>query len=169
MLTLIIQYLLLPKVLPTFILPFVFFFINRRYVWFSILLTAIFEVVVWWDELCYYESRGIVIYAMLIQLLLMTVIIMLLKIVVPKLNMKKRFTFRVQLLCGIMIAIASCTLSFALHKSIFMNIAWIVYGLMWIFHPVCPEGFDQKRGSHLARVAGVICIAVGLILKFGIG
>lgn len=83
--------------------------------------------------------------------------------------MTKRFTFRVQLLCGVMIAIASCALSFALHKSIFMNIAWFIYGLMWIFHPVCPEGFDQKCGSHLARVAGVICIAVGLIVKFGIG
>ena len=83
--------------------------------------------------------------------------------------MTKRFTFKAQLLCGVIIAIASCTLSFALHRSIFMNIAWIIYGLMWIFHPVCPEGFDQKRGSHLARVAGVICIAVGLIVKFGIG
>ena len=83
--------------------------------------------------------------------------------------MTKRFTFKAQLLCGVIIAIASCTLSFALHSSIFMNIAWIIYGLMWIFHPVCPEGLDVKRGSQLARVAGVICIVVGLIVKFGIG
>lgn len=83
--------------------------------------------------------------------------------------MTKRFTFKAQLLCGVIIAIASCTLSFALHISIFMNIAWIIYGLMWIFHPVCPEGFDERRGSQLARVAGVVCIAVGLIIKFGVG
>ena len=83
--------------------------------------------------------------------------------------MTKRFTFKAQLLCGVIIAIASCTLSFALHRSIFMNIAWIIYGLMWIFHPVCPGGLDVKRGSQLARVAGVICIVVGLIVKFGIG
>lgn len=88
MLTIIIQYLLLPKVLPTFILPFVFFFINRRYVWFSILLTAIFEVVVWWDELCYYESRGLIIYAILIQLFLIAAIILLLKVIVPILKKK---------------------------------------------------------------------------------
>lgn len=83
--------------------------------------------------------------------------------------MTKRFTFKAQLLCGVIIAIASCTLSFALRRSIFMNIAWIIYGLMWLLHPVCPEGFDKSRGSQLARAAGVICIAVGLIVKFGIG
>ena len=83
--------------------------------------------------------------------------------------MTKRFTFKAQLLCGVIIAIASCTLSFALHRSIFMNIAWIIYGLMWLLHPVCPEGFDKSRGSQLARAAGGICIAVGLIVKFGIG
>lgn len=83
--------------------------------------------------------------------------------------MTKRFTFKAQLLCGVIIAIVSCTLSFALHRSIFMNIAWIIYGLMWIFHPVCPEGFDKSRGSQLARVAGLVCIAVGLIVKIGIG
>lgn len=83
--------------------------------------------------------------------------------------MKKRFTFNIQLLCGVMIAIVSCALSFALHKSIFMNVAWIIYGLMWIIHPVCPQGFDARRGIQLARVAGVICIAVGLIVKFVIG
>ena len=83
--------------------------------------------------------------------------------------MTKRFTFKAQLLCGVMIAIASCTLSSALHKSIFINVAWIIYGLMWIFHPVCPEDFDEKRGNQLARVAGVVCMTIGLIVKFGIG
>lgn len=83
--------------------------------------------------------------------------------------MKTRFTFKIQLLCGVMIAIVSCALSFALQKSIFLKVAWIIYGVMWIFHPVCPEGFDARSGTQLAKVAGVICIAVGLIVKFGIG
>ena len=83
--------------------------------------------------------------------------------------MTKRFTFKIQLLCGALIAVVSCALSFALHKSVFMNIAWIIYGLIWIFHPVCPEGFDKRRGCQLARIAGGICIAVGLVVKFGVG
>ena len=83
--------------------------------------------------------------------------------------MTKRLTFKIQLICGVLIAVVSCVLSSVLHKSIFMNIAWIVYGLMWIFHPAYPEGFDQRRGSKLARFAGAICIFIGLITKFGIG
>lgn len=83
--------------------------------------------------------------------------------------MTKRFTFKAQLLCGVMIAIVSCTLFFALHRSIFMNAAWIIYGSMWIFHPAYPDGFDKRRGCQLARIAGGICIAIGLIVKFGVG
>lgn len=83
--------------------------------------------------------------------------------------MRNKFTFKAQLFWGVIIAIVSCTLSFTLQKSFFMNAAWIIYGLMWIFHPVYPEGFDDKRGRQLARVAGIICIAIGLIVKFGIG
>lgn len=83
--------------------------------------------------------------------------------------MTKRFSFQAQLLCGVVMAIAGCTLAFAFHRSIVLNIAWILYGLMWLIHPVCPKGFDQRRGRQLARIAGVICIAVGLIVKFGVG
>ena len=61
MLAVIIQYLLSPIVFPlTFILPVVSYFINRRYVWFSILLTVIVEVMINWGNFCYYESRGLI-------------------------------------------------------------------------------------------------------------
>ncbi len=86
MLKIIIQYLLQPTVLPTFILPVVFYFINRKYVWFSLLLTAIIEVVIYWNELCYYEGRGLGILFISVQLALMVVIILMLKVVVPKLK-----------------------------------------------------------------------------------
>lgn len=88
MLIVIIHYLLLPTVLPTFILPFVFYFINRKYIWLSLLLTAIIEVVICWDEICYYESRGLVILFISVQLALMAIIILILKEVVSKRNKK---------------------------------------------------------------------------------
>ena len=89
MLTAIIQYLLSPTVfLLTFILPIVFFFINHRDVWLSILLTAIIEVIIYWGELWYYESRGLVILFISIQLALMAVIILILKAFFPKRNKK---------------------------------------------------------------------------------
>ena len=85
MLAVIIQYLLSPIVFPlTFILPVVSYFINRRYVWFSILLTVIVEVIINWGNFCYYESRGHMILVNFVQIAVMAILILILKAVGPK-------------------------------------------------------------------------------------
>lgn len=85
MLAVIIQYLLSPIVFPlTFILPVVSYFINRRYVWFSILLTVIVEVIINWGNFCYYESRGLMILVTFVQIAVMAILILILKAVGPK-------------------------------------------------------------------------------------
>lgn len=62
MLCVIIQYLLSPVVfLLTFILPVVFYFVNRRYVWCSILLAVLVGLIINWGNFNYYESRGLMI------------------------------------------------------------------------------------------------------------
>ena len=77
MLAVIIQYLLSPIVFPlTFILPVVSYFINRRYVWFSILLTVIVEVIINWGNFCYYESRGLMILVTFVQIAVMAILIL---------------------------------------------------------------------------------------------
>ena len=87
MLTVIIQYLLSPIVFPlTFILPVVSYFINRRYVWFSILLTVIVEVIINWGNFCYYESRGLMILVSFVQIAVMAILILILKAVGPKIK-----------------------------------------------------------------------------------
>lgn len=87
MLAVIIQYLLSPIVFPlTFILPVVFYFINRRYVWFSILLTVIVEVIINWGNFCYYESRGLMILVTFVQIAVMAILILILKAVGPKIK-----------------------------------------------------------------------------------
>ena len=85
MLAVIIQYLLSPIVFPlTFILPVVFYFINRRYVWFSILLTVIVEVIINWVNFCYYESRGLMILFTFAQIAVMAILILILKAIGSK-------------------------------------------------------------------------------------
>lgn len=80
MLTVIIQYLLSPVAfLLTFILPVASYFIARRYVWFSILLTVIVEVIVNWGNFCYYESRGLMILVTFAQIAVMAILILILK------------------------------------------------------------------------------------------
>ena len=82
---LIMQYLLLPaSFLLTFILPVAVYVINRRYIWFSIPLTVIMELIINWDNFMYYESRGIVILFTLAQVAVMAVFILVLKYIGTK-------------------------------------------------------------------------------------
>ena len=85
MLAVIVQYLLSPIVFTlTVILPVVFYFANRRYVWFSMLLTVLVELIINWGNFCYYESRGLMIFVTLVQIAVMAIIILILKAFAPK-------------------------------------------------------------------------------------
>ena len=80
-----LQYLLSPVVfLLTFILPVVFYFIGRRYVWFSILLAVTVEVIINWVNFCYYESRGLMILFTFLQIDVMAILILILKAIGSK-------------------------------------------------------------------------------------
>ena len=85
MLAVIVQYLLSPIVFTlTVILPVVFYFANRRYVWFSMLLTVLVELIINWGNFCYYESRGLMIFVTMVQIAVMAIIILILKAFAPK-------------------------------------------------------------------------------------
>ena len=82
-----IQYLLQPcNLLLTFILPVAFYFICRRYIWFSILLTTMVELFVNWGNFTYYESRGIMILFTSLQIAVMAIFVLILKIIDTKTN-----------------------------------------------------------------------------------
>ncbi len=73
-----VQYLLTPiPLLLTFVTPILFFLISRKYVWLSIPLTVLVELLVNWRTFTYYESRGLMILVTLFQLAIMAVIILL--------------------------------------------------------------------------------------------
>lgn len=85
MIRVFVQYLFQPiPFFLTFIFPIVVFFINRRYVWFSILLTVLIELIINWGNFCYYESRGLMIIVTLIQIAVMAIIILILSAVASK-------------------------------------------------------------------------------------
>ena len=80
-----VQYLLTPiPFLLTFVTPILFFLISRKYVWLSIPLTVLVELLVKWRNVTYYESRGLMILVTLFQLAIMAIVIILLKTVLSK-------------------------------------------------------------------------------------
>lgn len=82
---------------------------------------------------------------------------------------KLNFSQQMHISLGILILcfiLASITKIAWLH-----NLGWIIYGLFCIINPVWPKAWDWKDHSKLrlgCRIAGVLCIVVALITRFGV-
>ena len=74
------QYLLQPIPFTlTFLLPLLFRLIARKYIWLTLPLTALAEVLLNWDSFCYYEARGLALLFTLTQLAAMAVFVWILQ------------------------------------------------------------------------------------------
>ncbi len=86
--------------------------------------------------------------------------------------MKKwQLTFKQQMLVGIGLIILAGILSQVFHNGIFHNIAWVIYGLLFIINPVSPESWayaDPKKMKKGCYIAGAICIIIGILTYFGV-
>lgn len=79
----------------------------------------------------------------------------------------KRFTFKEQIILGVILVIVGNILAFIFHNGMFSNVVWIIYGLLFLLNPVYPEQYiSEKKGKIAARIAGVVCIVIGLLTKF---
>ena len=73
------QYLLQPIPFTlTFLLPLLFRLIARKYIWLSLPLATLAEVLLNWDSFCYYEARGLALLFTLTQLAAMAVFVWIL-------------------------------------------------------------------------------------------
>ena len=80
----------------------------------------------------------------------------------------RKITFKQQIFIGIILIIVGNVLALFLHKGLFANIAWVLYGLILIVNPVYPERYsnDVKKAKLGSRIAGIICILVGILTKY---
>lgn len=66
------------------LLPIAFYFIKRKYIWLSLILAVIVDVILYWDEFSYYEGRPFIIFFTFVQIAVMAIIILILKTVAAK-------------------------------------------------------------------------------------
>lgn len=80
----------------------------------------------------------------------------------------KKITWKQQLCFGVVIIIIANLLAIILHKGIFCNIAWIIYGFVCILHPVYPEKYNDnvKRAKLGVRIVGIIFVLIGLLIRY---
>lgn len=81
----------------------------------------------------------------------------------------KKLTFDKQIIIGLAILLMAHICSWIFKQGIFINAAWVLYGLAFIIHPVYPEKSKDVKNIQLwVRLAGVLCVLVGFITRFGV-
>ena len=81
----------------------------------------------------------------------------------------KKLTFDKQIIIGLAVLLIAYIGSWIFKQGIFVNAAWVLYGLAFIIHPVYPEiSKDVKNIQLWVRLAGVLCVLVGIITRFGV-
>ncbi len=79
----------------------------------------------------------------------------------------KRMTFKMQLYISAALILIGNLLSTLLKIGILCNIAWILSGLLYFLHPVCPSvSANNPRIERAVRIAGVILILIGVLIRF---
>ena len=80
----------------------------------------------------------------------------------------KKLTFKAQIWLGAGIFLLCLVLSHVLHMGWLHNVGWILYGLLFIINPVPPENVhsDPKKLQRYARIAGVIAVLWGLLVRY---
>lgn len=82
----------------------------------------------------------------------------------------KKLTFDRLIAIGVVLIAVANALAFLFHAGILVNLAWILYGCLCLLHPVCPERWRNTAREKSAllgvRIAGIVCIAIGLLTRF---
>lgn len=82
----------------------------------------------------------------------------------------KKLTFDGLITVGITLIVIANVLAFLFHVGILVNLAWMLYGVLALVHPVCPERWQnssrEKNALLGVRIAGILCIAIGLLTRF---
>lgn len=80
-----------------------------------------------------------------------------------------KITFQQQLCLGIAIVFLGLLLSTMLQRGVFSNIGAVLYGALFVIHPVHPVRCqDIPRMRSYIRLAGALVMALGALTRFGV-
>jgi len=77
-----------------------------------------------------------------------------------------KFTYKVQIINSLVIILLANVLSTIFKHWIYRSAGFVVCGLLWIIHPVLPNGAEvSKRTLLWVRIAGIILILIGVFTR----
>ena len=79
----------------------------------------------------------------------------------------KNVTFGTQMKLGLGILALGFVLSTVFHQGLFTNIAWGLYGMLFVIHPVLPiRVIPRKQDLLWIRLAGLVVVLLACITRF---
>ena len=80
----------------------------------------------------------------------------------------EKLTFKNQLILGVAILLAGFASASAKKIPACDNVGCIMYGFLFVIHPVWPERARNPRMALYMHLTGVVIILLGLIGRFGV-
>jgi len=80
----------------------------------------------------------------------------------------KKLSFSQQITVGVIFLFFMHIASWIFKQGFFLNVVWVVYGLLFIVHPVYPDSAEGVRNiRQWVRFAGLLCVLAGILTRFG--
>ena len=77
-----------------------------------------------------------------------------------------KLTYKAQILICLVIILLANVISTILKHWIYRSGGFVICGLLWLIHPVLPNGAEvSKRTLLWTRIAGVILILIGVFTR----
>lgn len=77
-----------------------------------------------------------------------------------------KLTYKKQMIIAVIIIILTNIMTEIFDFWIYRSVGFVICGLMWIIHPVSPNGAEvSKRTLLWTRIAGVILILIGVFTR----
>ena len=77
-----------------------------------------------------------------------------------------KLTYRTQAAVAVIIILVANILSDVFSFWLYRSLGFGICGLLWIIHPVVPDGVESNRQTLLGtRIAGIILILIGIFTR----
>ena len=77
-----------------------------------------------------------------------------------------KLTYKTQMIAAVMIILLTIILTELFDFWLYRNAGFVVCGLLWILHPVLPQGAEVSQRTLLwVRAAGVFLILIGIFTR----
>ena len=77
-----------------------------------------------------------------------------------------KLTYNAQMIISVIIILLANVISTMLNHWIYRSAGFVVCGLLWLIHPVLPNGAEvTKKTLFWTRIAGIILILIGVFTR----